>query len=205
MALGLLLIPWMGSGAASAIPLGFDCITNNVAADCAIGEAQLTVDVTDPGPGGVMFTFHNAGPAASSITDVYFDDADFGALHRISVIIDTPPFVDFEQFATPGDLPGANNASPPFQVTRGFSADSESPAQPKGVNPDESLMIVFLLKDGKTFDDVLASLEDGSLRVGIHVQDYATGGSESLVNTPEPGVLGLVGLGLLVLAARSLR
>ena len=198
--LGVALI--FGAGSASAITLGFDCVTNNLAGDCAIGEAQLTVDVTDPGPGGVVFTFHNAGPSASSITDIYFDDGDMGSLLRISIIVDSPPAVDFEVLARPRDLPGGNNASPPFQTTDDFSADSESPVQPKGVNPGESVVIIFLLKSGKTFADVLAGLEDQSLRIGIHVQGFATGGSESLVSTPEPAAFGLLAIGIVALGVR---
>jgi hypothetical protein len=202
--LGLTAVFAIGTGPASAVSLGFGCITGNLAGDCAIGESQLRVDVTDPGPGGVTFTFHNAGPLASSITDIYFDDADAGALLKISVIIDSPPLVDFEKDATPKDLPGRNNASPPFETTKGFSADSESPVQPKGVNPGESVVIVFLLKAGKTIDDVLATLADGNLRIGMHVQGFGTGGSESFVNTPEASDLGLLTVGLLALAARAL-
>jgi hypothetical protein len=198
--LGIALVS--GTAPASALTLGFACITNNLAGDCAIGEAQLTVDVTDPGPGGVVFTFHNAGPLGSSITDIYFDDGDPGSLLQISVVIDSPPVVDFEPLSRPRDLPGGNLASPAFETSDDFSADSESPVQTKGVNPGESVVIVFLLKPGKTFADVLASLEDRSLRVGIHVQSFATGGSESFVNTPEPSAFGLLVLGVLALTVR---
>jgi len=161
------------------------------------------VDVTNPLAGAVLFQFGNAGPAASSITDVYFDDAENGALLQISVILDAAPFVDFEKGATPRNLPGASQASPRFETTNGFSADSESPTQPSGVNPGESLGILFSLRPGKSFADVLAGFGDGSLRIGIHVQGFASGGSDSFVNVPEPGAAGPVALGLLALAARQ--
>jgi hypothetical protein len=203
--LGVAAVFGLGTDPAAALTLGFDCITNNLAGDCGIGAAQLTVEVTDSGPGEVTFTFRNAGPLASSITDVYFDHSDTGALLEISTIVDSSG-VDFGQGATPNDLPGGNDASPPFSTTNGFSADSESPAvQANGVNPGENVIIVFLLKAGKSFDDVLATLEDGSLRVGIHVQGFTSGGSEGFVNTPEPYGLGLVAVGLLVLAVRIRR
>jgi hypothetical protein len=92
--------------------------------------------------------------------------------------------------ATPRNLPGASQASPRFETTNGFSADSESPTQPSGVNPGESLGILFSLRPGKSFADVLTHLGDGSLRIGIHVQGFAGGGSESFVNLPEPGPSG---------------
>jgi hypothetical protein len=192
----------LGSTPAPGLTLPFGCITQNLAGNCAIGEAQLTVEVTNPSALVVRFQFHNAGPAASSITDVYFDDAEDGALFQLSLVLDQAPLVDFEPGATPGNLPGANQASPAFVTTDGFSADSEAPTQPSGVNPGESLGILFSLRPGSSFADVLAHLEDGSLRVGVHVQGFAGGGSESFVSVPEPGVLGLVGVGLLGLAVR---
>lgn len=194
-----------------AVTLTFTSITNNIAVDAAIGEAQLTVEVTDEGS-KVLFTFINAGPLASSITDVYFDD---GSLLELASIDNSDPGVSFSQPATPGELPSANTASPPFETTMDFSADSDSPMlQQNGVNPGESLGIRFNLVGGQTFADVLADLADGTLRVGIHVQGYdrvegfEEEGSESFVTVngvpngpvngvPEPATIFLLGMGLL--------
>lgn len=186
---------------ASAAALGFGCISNNIASDCTIAEAQMSVDVTDPGAGLVLFTFSNVGPAASSITDVYFDD---GSLLGIALVINYAS-VDFSQIATPGNLPAANNASPPFVTTAGFSADSNPPVQPNGVNPGQMLAIQFSLQGGQTYADVLSELANGTLRIGIHVQGFSSLGSESLVSVPEPAAFGLLGLGLGALALRRQR
>jgi hypothetical protein len=147
-------------------------------ADGAIGEAQLFVELFDLTT-QVNFVFTNTGPDASSITDVYFDD---GNLFGIASIINTPTLVEFSQLASPPDLPGGNLVVPPFEVTEGFSADSDPPAQPLGVNPGESLGIIFDLQASTTFTDVLNNLESGELRIGIHVQGFASGGSEAFVN-----------------------
>ena len=165
------------------VMLGFVNITNNNPGDAAIGEAQLFVEVSDPGGDQVLFTFYNVGTEDSSIADVYFDD---GSLLGIASIDDSHPGVSFSQGANPADLPGGNGISPPFEVTEGFSADSDPPAQPNGVNPGEWLGILFDLQDGKTFADVLDDLATGALRIGIHVQGFASGGSESFINHP-PG------------------
>lgn len=170
--------------------LGFGCITNNDIGDAAIGEAQLFVDVEDAGGGQVSFTFRNTGPEASSIADVYFDD-DNTLFDSIASIVGSGIGVDFAEGATPNNLPGGN----PFGFSADFSADSNPPAQPNGVNPGEWLEILFDLQSGQTFDDVLAALADGTLRIGIHVQGFESGGSESFINEPpepEPPEVGTI-------------
>ncbi len=196
------------TGEARADLYGFYNISGNNVFDAAIGEAQLSVEVTDAGSGQVLFTFYNSGPEASSITDVYFDD---GSLLGIAGLIDADegiggdPGVNFSQIANPGNLPAANLASPPFVTTAGFSADSDPAVQPWGVNPGETLGILFTLQGTQTLDNVLDELSSGALRIGLHVQGFASGGSESFVNTdftitvvPLPGavLLGMLGLGV---------
>jgi hypothetical protein len=172
-------------------------------ADGAIGEEQLFVEIIDLGSNQVNFIFTNMGPSASSITDTYFDD---GTLLGIASIDNTDPGVDFAQLAAPPNLPGGNNLVPPFATTAGFSADSNPPAQPNGVNPGESLGVTFDLQGGGVFQDIIDELASGELRIGIHVQGYASGGSESFVNDgmvdppdviPAPGaiLLGSIGVG----------
>lgn len=164
----------------------------------AIGEAQMFVNARDLGVSQVLFTFTNTGPYASSITDVYFDDD--GVLSGIASIGNSDPGVSFSQFASPSSLPGGRNLTPPFVTTRGFSVDSDPPVRPNGVGPGELLGITFSLANGRIFDNVIAALGSGDLRVGIHVQGFANCGSESFVNNnviPAPGalVLGTIGLG----------
>ncbi len=190
------------SASADVLHLGFKSVTNSIAGDVAIGQAQLSVEVTDEGLGAgqVKFIFRNVGPAASSICDVYFDDD--GALQGIAGLVNGPGVSFTPGSASPPDLPGGNNASPPFQVTTGFLADSNAPVQPNGVNPGEELAILFNLSSGGTFADVKAALISLDLRIGIHVQGFQSGGSESFVNdppvnpVPEPTSLSLLGLGL---------
>ena len=172
---------------AQAVTYGFFCLSGNSATDCAAGESQLFVDVTELGPQEVTFTFYNTGPAASSITDVYFDD---GSLLGISSLVDRDDGiggdsgVDFSLGASPPNLPGANNIFPSFQVTAGFLADSDPAVQPNGVNPGEWLAVNFLLQGTQTYADVLDELSTGELRIGIRSQGFSGGGSESFVNSP---------------------
>jgi hypothetical protein len=191
--------------AAGADSFGFTNITHNNLTDAAAGAGQLFVDVTAEGGSQVRFAFRNLGPSAMSICDVYFQG---GVISGIASIVNGPG-VDFSEIASPPDLPGGKDITPKFEAT--FSADSNPPAQPNGVNPGETLAIVFNLLPAKTFSDVILSLNTDRLRVGIHVQGYASGGSESYVNgdripVAEPGLLsvGLAGLaGLAVIRRRS--
>jgi hypothetical protein len=123
------------------------------------------------------------------------------------------PGVDFSVEASPKNLPGGNVSG--FKATYiGVTADSNAPVQPNGVNPGETLQIVFDIAVGFSFQDVLKELNGlapastdpaDALRIGLHVQGFADGGSESFVNTgeggggpasvPEPGSLALLALG----------
>lgn len=192
--------------AMGSITLGFKAITNNTIGDPGIAETQLFVEVYDAGGGTVAFRFYNNGPYASSITDVYFDD---GTLLGISGITNGSG-VNFTENATPKNLPSGSNVSfvTGTAILNGgsYSADSTPPTQPNGVNPGEEVTIFFQLVQGKTYADTLAALNDDSLRIGIHVQGFESGGSESLIDNPIPApaavALGLIGIGMLGLFKR---
>lgn len=175
---------------ANAALYSFYNITNNNAGDAAIGETQLSVDVSDPGGNQVLFTFLNSGPEDSSIADVYFDD-NSGQLLSIASITGSSG-VSFSEGASPGDLPGGNSIG----FSADFSADSDPPAQPNGVNPGENLLLTFNLAGTSSFDNVVSAMNSGDLLAGIHVQGFASGGSESFV-TPIPPTVLLLGSSLI--------
>lgn len=183
---------------AALVSYGFGCITPQSNADlvaaCTAGQSQLFVDVSDTMNGQVLnrqvlFTFRNrAGGTHSSVTDVHFDD---GTLLGIARVIDSPG-VAFSEGASPPNLPGGNNISPPFRTTQGFLADSDPPVSGNGVNPGEWLGILFDLQPNNTYSSVLNALSlagaPGGLRIGAHVQAFSAygGANASFVNTPIP-------------------
>lgn len=195
--------------AAASTTYGFYGITSNDLSGGAVadGEANLSVEVIDLGGNQVQFKFFN--DSTSSLTDVYFDD---GTLLGIASIAESGTSVSFSQVATPGNLPGANLATPPFVTTADFSADSDPSVRINGVSQGEWVAITFNLLEGKTYADTLAALDGGSdLRIGVHVQSYVIGTasySESFINNPVPVpeaetyAMMLAGLGLVGWAAR---
>lgn len=195
-------------GAAQAQNYSFSCVSNNSATNCATGQAQLGMTLTQ-GVGFVDFLFTNVGPLASSITDIYWDWADGEALFDASVgTITNSSGVAFNWGANPSNLPSGQNLSPSFSAELG--ADSNSPTQPNGVNPGEWVSFRFLTGVTSTAADLLS----GDLRIGMHVQGFSNGGSEAFVNggttpvvspVPEPETYAMMLAGLAIVGAIARR
>ena len=181
--------------AQAALTYSFNCITFNSGGNCGIGSTQLDLTVSDGGGGKVNFLFTNTGPQASSITDLYFDWKT-PALALTEGALTQSTGVSFGWGATPSNLPAGNTIA--FSSDLGL--DSNVPTQPSGINPGEWLNIAF----AGSFDQLVAGLHSSELVVGMHVQGFSNGGSESFVSVPEPSVSAmlLVGLPLLGFAIR---
>lgn len=190
------------AGGAQAQEYSFSCISNNSATNCATGAQQFTLNLTQ-GAGYVDFKFVNLGLSASSITDIYFDWANNAAAFAPGTITDSGAGVDFSWGASPANLPGGQGLTTAFHADLG--ADSNAPTQPNGVNPGEWVSFRFLTGSTSTAEDLFT----GALRVGIHAQGFADGGSESFVAiaapVPEPEAYAMALVGLVAVAGLARR
>lgn len=171
-------------------------------------SSQFSLDVVGDSllDTSVDFYFHNDGPIASAISEIYFDD---GTLLGAPTITDSiRGFTDFNNGASPGNLPGGNNLSPPFVATDTFSVDAQGNPS-LGINPGDTLLLTIGLLPGQDYADTIAALNGGllgqdTLRIGLHVRSIGTEGeSDSFFvwtnPVPEPtefvlAAMGLVGL-----------
>jgi hypothetical protein len=164
--------------------VSFGCLSSS--SKCAVGEAQLSVEVLAAAPGQVSFRLRNQGGEPLTASQLFFDDVA-GVLGDLLSVVDGVGVV-FLEGGKPDDLKGGKKI--------GFEADAfvsaAKPAKDNGVNPGEDVLVLFALAGTNTFEDVIAALESEGLRIGVNAKKaFVTTGT-----VPEPGVLSLLALGL---------
>jgi hypothetical protein len=184
-----------------AVPYPFEIFTDNSPYADDPGW-NLIVDVWD-GTGVVNFTFYNYSSIQSSVARIYFDD---GSLFGVDEVINSDDYTFFKKVPSPQNLPGGESLIPPFAADREYSIGTPNPPPWKGVNDGDPLnewvTIRFNLINGGDLDGVIAELNSGNLRIGLHVIDIAGLYNESAILIPEPATVLLLGLGALVLLRR---
>jgi hypothetical protein len=210
VALGVCVMACCDDSVAGPLPqiLTFDGVTNNKAGDVSIGESQLRV-VVDDGVGAVTsfadfqnqmtaenlastvvrFTFFNLVGAQSTLTEIYFEDGQLFGSTPLGTATSGRD-VNFASPANPAHPPGGFNATETL-----YSADADNPGPHNGLNQaSDWLSVTFNLKPSVTLATVFDALRFNStadpavnLRIGMHVTDFASGGSETFINNPGPG------------------
>jgi len=189
-----------------AATYGFDDLTNNGIYHDTIGQ-HLSVDVTETTAGHVLFNFENSidNETGGVIAQIYFSAAPIYFQSVISMGNSTG--VIFKDGK--GDLPDGK------AYVWDISADADKPAPKKGIDAGESWSVTLKLDDGVLFGDMLSAMGSTFL-IGLHVQAFGDGSSESLIsilndggeppstiNTPIPAAVWLFGSALLGLMGVS--
>lgn len=199
----------------------FDIFTTNGGFDYT-ENAEFSVDVHN-GAGEAKFTIYNNSTVGGVITAIYFDNGTLLDLASIDYTLSSSNMgadLEFEQPATPQNLPSGNMLTPPFETSINeagaaeyFAVDSSSPNPiQRGIGSGEYLTIVFDLIDAgmeiqEVWDAIVLGGDPGGLRIGLHIQSFddALSTSQSAVNEiPEPATIGLLAVGgLLALRRRK--
>jgi hypothetical protein len=130
---------------AEATTLGFSCITNNSASSCAIGQSQLTAELTTLGGGRSSSCSRTPARQLVGNADLLRSaepDADEPQLEP-DVIVERRQLPHARLEPQP---PRGNGIS--FQATNGYG--SRPPVALNGINPNEWLKLVFTLNSGST-------------------------------------------------------
>lgn len=177
---------------------GFAAVSNNRSADVQMGQSQLLLTITQGANNTVNFRFSNTGPNQMTIGRIFFDDRRPSLDHDEDEanITYSNSGIGF-QGEDGGNLPAGNTLDPDFNTSFAFYADNPRPNY--GVNRGEWAQFNIALRAGRTLQSVLADMASGALRVGIHVQNFASGGSESFIAGGTPAVIPLppaAGMGL---------
>ncbi len=140
-----------------------------------------SVSAIDIGAASVLFVFRNNVGTAANIAEVYFDDGTL--LAQSGVYNSISGFTDFAGgSANPSDLPGGNTVG--FTATTAFSADVAPGPPGNGVDVAADLLgLSYTLQGVQTYNDTIASLASGDLRIGLHVRSIGTNSeSDAFVN-----------------------
>lgn len=174
-----------------AVSYGFYSLTGDSQA------ADLLVDVTETAGGDVSFMFTNDVSDGSAIAQIYFD---FGSM--LGGLTD-PTWTShadtaFVEGASPANLPGGQDPGVGFYSDYGLNRKQQG-GMKNALHAGEWLDVVWTLSAGATFSDVIAALDSGDMRVGLHVQSVGPDGELSfaaVTPTPVPGAVWLFGTGL---------
>lgn len=133
-----------------------------------------------------------------AVANIYFD-GNSSFFPAIPTIGDSSPEADFQVEFSPSNLPGGSEIG--FDAD--FALNATPPPTKNGMNPGE-----FIRCDvaGADYATVLAGLESGDIRIGLHIISAGSNGADSFsfLNSPvpEPSAALLGSLGAMLLFRR---
>jgi len=148
----------------------------------------------------VDFTFYNNSLIQSSIATIYFDFDNILS----TLDITNGPGTAFQHGASPQNLPSAKTLDPDFQADYIATIGSLAPKPQNGINPTQWVKTSFNIPTSMTFDNIISNMNSTNYRIGAHLIALPDGSSESMITTPEPATLALLGMGALTLIRKRL-
>lgn len=187
------------SSSTQAVTLSFDRVTSNSPTNYS---SLLSATVTDLGTAALFLISLDDAPPSGDIRNIFFEDT--GGI--FSAIAFSPAFTPVNPTVVAFDAP-SNPASPPgigsFATMFSFEAHSPMP-QVNAIDNGEGGAFVATYAGGFGSADVFQALNNGSLRVALHMQslDPNEGESDSYLSeptVPEPALALLTAVGLILL------
>lgn len=206
LAASIVVLAAFASRAGAAV-YGFESLTGD-------GQASsLFLDVsTRDGGLTATFTFSSSVADGSAVTAIYWDwDPAKHSLGRATGLVESAGvhYLDNKggwSSANPRNLPGGRTIG--FTADYGLDPRNKGGKSGNGIGSGEWLEVGWTLS-GITFDQLVAGLNSGDIRVGLHVQSAGLEGKDSFsavtTHTPLPGAVWLLGTGLLGLLGVRLR
>lgn len=187
------------SSASQATILSFENITNNSNFDLS---AQLSVEITSDSNNAYFKVLNDVNSGIyASITDIYFDfDTNLTA---VSFLEDSGSDVAFTDGASPSNLPGGGD--PSINFSSDYSTDANqgnknTTLKANGVDAtNEYITFLATLSSSFNFLSLMDEINDGSFRIGFHIQAISDGNdsSDSYVSAvPVPAAAWLFGTAL---------
>ena len=163
---------------------------------------QLSLDVNQLSDSSVSFKFSNlTGGTQSFIGEIYFDFLGTDYIASLTQTDQSGSVLFTTDLNPNGSFPEGNSIG-----FKKYDAGATKDGGQNGVDMGEFLILTALLNPNVNVDSLLQS---GELRIGLHVQGFATGGSDSYVNTPNavplPAAAWLFGSALVGFAGLSRR
>jgi hypothetical protein len=183
-----LVVGACGTVTYGAATFGFTSVSASSAADAAIGESQFFVDILDQSARQVLFRFTNTGPAASSITTIFFEDQGDEAgfvLAGVQPVTVAGSGVSFGIPAVPPTLAIPELPESPAERVE-LVVTANEPVTTTNIGPGASLDVVGSLADDLVTSQLMDRIANGTVRIALVAEEFPDGGVGIFINNLSP-------------------